>query len=142
MKFRKSAHSIYKTEYHIVWIPRYRREVFVKGVREYTEKILSHIPELDPDIEVVKTNVQVDHVHMVIVIPPKYAVARVIQYIKSQSAKAIKAKFPFLKLVYFSREGIWSRGYCVSCIGMDAKEILAYVEHQEKEDKGQLLLPF
>ena len=79
---------------------------------------------------------------MVIVIPPKYAVARVIQYIKSQSAKAIKAKFPFLKLVYFSREGIWSRGYCVSCIGMDGKEILAYVEHQEKEDKGQLLLPF
>jgi len=116
--------------------------VFVKGVKEYAEKVLSHISELDPDIEVVKLNVQVDHVHMVIVIPPKYAVARVLQYIKSQSAKALKVKFPFLRKAYFSREGIWSRGYCVSCIGLDEKEILAYIEHQEKEDKGQLQLPF
>ncbi len=142
MKFRKSAHAIYKTEYHLVWIPRYRRKVFVQGVKEYAEKLLSHIPELDPDIEVVKLNVQVDHVHMVVVIPPKYAVARVVQYIKSRSAKALKAKFPFLKKVYFSRGGIWSRGYCVSCIGLDEKEILAYVEHQEKEDKGQRQLAF
>jgi putative transposase len=80
--------------------------VFVKGVKEYAEKLFSHIAELDPDIEVVKVNVQVDHVHMVVVIPPKYAVARVVQYIKSQSAKALKAKFPFLKKIYFSREGI------------------------------------
>jgi len=62
---------------------------------------------------------------MVIVIPPRYAVARVVQYIKSHSAKALKAKFPFLQKAYFSRGGIWSRGYCVSCIGLDEKEILA-----------------
>jgi putative transposase len=142
MKFRASAHAIYKTEYHLVWIPRYRRKVFVKGVNEFTERLLSHIPDLAPDIEVVKVNVQIDHVHMVVVIPPKYAVARVVQYIKSRSAKALKAKFPFLQKVYLSREGIWSRGYCVSCIGLDEKEILAYVEHQEKIDKGQLQLAF
>ncbi|PIP37274.1 MAG: IS200/IS605 family transposase [Desulfobacterales bacterium CG23_combo_of_CG06-09_8_20_14_all_52_9] len=142
MKFRKSAHSIYKTEYHLVWIPRYRRKVFVRGVKEYAEKVLSHVPELNPDIEVIKLNVQEDHVHMVVVIPPKYAVARVVQYIKSKSAKALKAKFPFLQKVYISGEGIWSRGYCVSGIGLNEKEILAYVEHQEKEDNGQLQLPF
>lgn len=77
-----------------------------------------------------------------VVVPPKYAVARVVQYIKTQSAKALKAKFPFLKKAYFSREGIWSRGYCVSSIGFNEKEILAYVEHQGKEDKGQLQLTF
>ncbi|MDE1890354.1 MAG: transposase, partial [Planctomycetota bacterium] len=49
MRYRKSAHAIYKTEYHLVWIPRYRRKIFVKGVKEYAGKILSHIPELDPD---------------------------------------------------------------------------------------------
>lgn len=140
MKFRKSAHALYKTEYHLVWIPRYRRKVFVKGVKQYAEKVLSHIPELAPDIEVIKLNVQVDHVHMVIVIPPRIAVARAVQYIKTQSAKELKAKFPFLQKAYSTREGIWSRGYCVSCIGLDEKEILAYVEHQEKEDKGQLQL--
>jgi len=125
MRFRKSAHAIYKTEYHLVWIPGYRRKVFVKGVKEYAEKVLLHIPELDPDIEVVKLSVQVDHVHMVIVIPPRYAVTRVVQYIKSQSAKVLKAKFPFLQEAYFSRGGIRPRGYCVSCIGLDEKEILA-----------------
>ena len=97
MKFRKSVHAIYKTEYHLVWIPRYRRNVFVKGVKAYAEKLFTHLPELDSDIEVVKINVQVDHVHMVVVIPPRYAVARVVQYIKSQSAKALKAKFLFLQ---------------------------------------------
>jgi putative transposase len=84
--------------------------VFTKGVKEYSEKLLSHIPGLDPDIEVVKLKAQEDHVHMVVVIPPKYAGAPVVHYIKSQSAKALKAKFPFLKKVYFSTEGIWSRG--------------------------------
>src|SRR5512143_377422 len=106
MKFRKSAHAIYKTEYHLVWIPRYRRKVFVKGVKEYAEKVFAHFSELDPDFEVVKVNVQEDHVHMVVVIPPKYAVARVVQYVKSQSAKTLKAKFPFLQTLYFAKEGI------------------------------------
>ena len=139
MRFRKSAHAIYKTEYHLVWIPRYRRKVFVKGVKEYTEKILSNISELYPDIEVIKLSVQEDHVHMVVVIPPRIAVANAIQYIKTQSAKKLKVKFPFMQKIY-SKRGIWSRGYCVSCIGLNEKEILAYVENQEKEDKGQLQL--
>jgi putative transposase len=73
-----------------------------------------------------ETNVQEDHVHMVIVIPPKYAVARVVQYIKSHSAKTLMAEFSFLQKTYFAKEGIWSPGYCVSCIGLDEKEILAY----------------
>jgi len=140
MRYRRSTHAIYKTEYHLVWIPRYRRKIFVKGVKEYTGKILSHIPELDPDIEVIKLSVQIDHVHMVIVIPPRIAVADVVQFIKSQSAKKLKAKFPFLRETYSGKEGIWSRGYCVSCISLNEKEILAYVEYQEKEDKGQLQL--
>ena len=129
-----------KTEYHLVWIPRYRRKIFIKDVKEYAGKILSHIPELDPDIEVIKLSVQLDHVHMVIVIPSRIAVADVVQFIKSQSAKKLKAKFPFLHKAYASKEGIWSRGYCVSSIGLNEKEILAYVEYQEKEDKGQLQL--
>lgn len=142
MRFRKSAHAIYKTEYHLVWIPRYRRRIFVKGVKQYTEKLLSTIPELSPDIEVIKLNVQDDHVHIVIVIPPRIAVASVVQFVKTRSAKMLKAKFPFLQRTYARKEGIWSRGYCVSCMGLNEKEILAYVEHQEKEDKGQLQLKF
>jgi len=111
-----------------------------EGVKEYTEKILSYIPEFYPDIEVVKLNVQEDHVHMVVVIPLRIAVADAIQFIKTQSAKKLKAKFPFMQKTYARKGGIWSRGYCVSRIGLNEKEILAYVKHQEKEDKGQLQL--
>ena len=141
MRFRKSSHSIYRTEYHLVWIPRYLRKIFVTGVKEYTEIVLKNIPNLEPDIEVIKVNVQVDHVHMVIVIPPRFAVAQVVSFIKTQSAKLLKAKFPFLRSLYLT-EGIWSTGYCVSSVGLDEKGILHYVEYQEKEDKGQLQISF
>jgi len=138
MRFRKSSHSIYRTEYHLVWIPRYRRKIFVKGVKQYAEKILATIPDLAPDIEVIKLNVQEDHVHLVIVIPPRFAVANVVSFIKTSSAKTLRAKFPFLDKIYIQQEGLWSTGYCVSSVGLNEKEILRYVQYQEKEDKGQL----
>ncbi|OGZ98104.1 MAG: hypothetical protein A3A28_03430 [Candidatus Sungbacteria bacterium RIFCSPLOWO2_01_FULL_47_32] len=140
MRFRKSTHAVYKTEYHIVWTPRYRKEIFVHGVKQYAEKLLQNIDGLDEDIEVIKVNVQPDHVHMVVVIPPRVSVAEVVQYIKSQSGKLLKTKFPFLHKAFWSREGIWSRGYCVSSVGLNEKEILAYVTYQSMEDRGQLKL--
>ena len=106
-------------------------------MKQYTEKLLSHIPNLAPDIEVIKLNVQVDHIHMIIVIPPRFAVAEVMSFIKVVSAKALRAKFPFLKQLFMT-EGVWSTGYCVSTVGLNEKEILRYVEHQDKEDRGQL----
>lgn len=140
MRYRKSAHSMYFTEYHLVWIPRYRHRIFRSGVKEYAYKLLKNVPNLEPDIEVIKLNVQEDHVHMVIIIPPRRAVSSVVQYIKSQSGKYLRERFPFLQKVYYGRSGIWSRGYCVSSVGLNEKEILRYVEFQEKEDKGQLQL--
>jgi len=142
MRFRKSNHAMYRTQYHLVWIPRYRRKVFVDGIKQFVEETLKHLPDLDPDIEVKKLNVQLDHVHMIIVIPPRIAVASAVSFIKSQSAKIIRAKFPFFKKVYRGQDGIWSRGYCISTIGLNEKEILRYVEFQEKEDKGQLQFTF
>jgi putative transposase len=140
MRFRKSAHAIYKTEYHIVWTPRYRRKIFVRGVREYAQKLIAHLDGLDPDIEVVKVNAPLDHIHLVLVIPPRVSVADVVQFLKSQSGKLLKARFPFLHKTFYGRDGVWSRGYCVSTVGLNEKEILAYVTYQEKEDKGQLKL--
>ena len=140
MRFRKGSHSIYKTEYHIVWTPRYRRKIFVHGVAQYTFHLIKHLDHLDPDIEVMKLNVQPDHIHMVIVIPPRVSVASVIQFIKTQTSGNLKQKFPFLQKVFWGRDGIWSRGYCVSTVGLNEKEIFAYVEHQGEEDSGQLKL--
>lgn len=140
MRFRKSTHAVYKTEYHVVWTPRYRRKLLVPGVKRYLEKLLKGFDGLDPDIEVITVNAQPDHVHLILVIPPRVAVADVVQFLKSQTGKRLAARFPFLKKAIYGREGIWSRGYCVSGIGMHEKEILAYVEHQDHEDRGQLQL--
>ncbi|MCA9356891.1 IS200/IS605 family transposase [Candidatus Nomurabacteria bacterium] len=138
MRFRKSTHALYKTEYHVVWTPRYHRKIFVTGVKEYADSLFTNFPNLHQDIEVVKVNVRLDHIHIILVIPPRIAVAEANQYLKSQSGKRLKAKFAFLNQVFWGRTGIWSRGYCVSTIGLNEKQILDYVTYQEKEDKGQL----
>ena len=140
MRFRKSTHSVYNTQYHIVWTPRYRRKILIKGVKEYLEKLFKNMDEIDEDIEVRKVNVQIDHVHMVIVIPPRVSVASVVKYMKSLSGKKLKEKFDFMKKAIYGRGGIWSRGYCVSTVGLNEKAIMDYVEYQYREDTGQLKL--
>jgi putative transposase len=138
MRYRKGSHCVYKTEYHIVWTPRYRRKLFVNNIKQEAENYFKNIEELHSDIEVIAVSVQPDHIHLVICIPPRIAVADVIQFIKSQSAKTFKAKYGFMQKAIYGRSGIWSRGYFVSTVGVNEKTILAYVNHQEKEDKGQL----
>jgi len=127
------------TEYHIVWAPRYRRRIFVKGVDTYLTNVLKKLEGLEGDIEVIKVNVQADHVHLVAIIPPWLSVASVIQFMKSHSAKKLRERFEFLRKA-IGRGGMWSRGYCVSTVGMNEEAILRYVEHQEKEDKAQITL--
>lgn len=70
------------------------------GLKQYAEQVLQHLEGLAEDIEVIKVNVQLDHVHMVIVIPPRVSVAQTVQYIKSRSAKELKTKFPSIKRPY------------------------------------------
>ena len=111
----------------------------MKGVDKYLEDVLMNLEGLDDDIEVVKVNVQIDHVHIVTIIPPRLSVASAVQYMKVESAKKLRERFEFIRKA-IGRGGVWSRGYCVSTVGLNEKAILRYVEHQEKEDKGQLRL--
>jgi len=126
--------------YHIVWIPRYRYEVLVKGVDEYLLKKMDEIRKIYPEIEYVQRNIQPDHIHLVLSFPPKYSIARVVQIIKSNTGKAMWEKFDFLRQRYYGRGGIWSAGYFVSTAGLDEKLIEKYIRHQEKEDLGQAKL--
>ena len=138
MRFRKSRHSVFHTEYHIVWTPRYRRKIFVKGVKEYLAKLLRNVDGLDSDIEVSKVNVQLDHVHLVMINPPRLSLASVMQFMKFRTGKKLWEKFDFTRRATGRGGGIWFRGHCVSTIGMNQRTIMRYVEHQEREDKDQL----
>jgi len=124
----------------MVWIPRYRYKVLVKGVDEYLLKKMEEIRKIYPEIEYVQRNIQPDHVHLVPSFPPKYSIAKVVQIIKSNTGKAMWEKFGFLRKRYCGRGGIWSAGYFVSTVGLDEKLIEKYVRYQEKEDLGQAKL--
>jgi len=78
-----------------------------------------------------------DHLHMVMVIPPKYAIADVMGIMKSQSASVLRKKFDFLSKVYWKENIVWSPGYFVSSVGVDEQVIRRYVERQGHRDSGQ-----
>jgi len=81
-----------------------------------------------------------DHLHMVMVIPPRYAIASVMGAMKSQSASYLRKKYPHIKQIYWKENIVWSPGYFVSSIGLDEATIKHYVEHQGIQDADQLEL--
>ena len=140
MELRRQAHVVFRCQYHIVWIPRYRFKILTEGVDKYLEIKLDEIRKYYPEFEYVERNVQKDHVHILISFPPKYSIAQVVGILKQNTGKALKEKFDFLKKLYYGREGIWSVGYFVATVGLDEKMIQNYVRYQEKEDLGQAQL--
>jgi len=137
VKLKKSAHTVYRTQYHIVWITRYRRKILVQGVKQYLRIKLQEVRKYYPDWEYIEIGIDHDHVHLHMVIPPKYSVSKVVETIKKNTSKSLNEKFRFLRRVYWDRKGIWGKGYFVSTIGIDEATIRKYVEMQGKEDTGQ-----
>ncbi len=78
MEARVSGHGVYRTEYHVVWIPKYRRRILNPGVRGYLRKLFPKVIRSLPGCEIIELNMQVDHIHMLIVIAPKHEVSAVI----------------------------------------------------------------
>ena len=140
MENRVSGHSVYRTEYHVVWIPKYRRRILNPGVKEYLRKIQPKILRQLSGVELVEQNIQVDHVHSVMIIPPKYAVSAVVGTIKGRTASLLRKKFEWLNKVYWKENVVWSPGYFVSTIGLNEEVILKYVRWQQHQDSGQAKL--
>ena len=140
MKVRKSAHSVYCLQYHVVWVCKYRRKILNPGISGYIQRILPKQLKEVPGVEIETIGFDRDHLHMVMVIPPKYSISDVMGRLKSQSASALRKKFPWLEKVYWKENLVWSPGVFVSSVGVDEKTIRRYVEYQGKKDSGQLLM--
>ena len=95
-----------------------------------------------PGCEIVKVNIQVDHIHMLIIIPPKYAVSEVMGIIKGMTSSHLRKKLEWLGKVYWKDNIVWSPGYFVASVGIDEDKILKYVEWQGRQDSGQAKLEF
>ena len=127
------CHSSWDCKYHVVWIPKYRRKTMFLPLRKYLGEIFHELAK-QKESRILEGHIAVDHVHMYISIPPKYAVAQVVGFIKGKSAICIARRFGGRQR-NFQGESFWARGYYVSTVGKDAEMIKAYIQNQEKEDK-------
>ena len=133
-RFKKLAHSIYECKYHVVFCPKYRYRVLQDEIGEYVRQQIYILCQQKDQVEVLELNVQADHVHLVVSIPPKYAVSNFMGYLKGKVAIRVFNQYENLGRRYWGRH-LWSRGYCVSTVGLDEEKIRKYVKWQEQKEK-------
>jgi len=129
---KRTKHAVYDTKYHLVWIPKYRKNIFDRKIKEYTKEVFQEIAE-QFEFEIDTMEVMKDHVHLFLSAPPRYSPARIVQIMKSISAKQIFRRFPHLTSVLWNRE-LWSDGYFVRTVGdkVTAEVIKRYIQYQHK----------
>ena len=143
MKLHRQAHVVYKTQYHLVWVTRYRRKILKAGVAAYFKKAVVEVRDYHPDWHIEEVGVDQDHVHLHMIIPPKYAVSAVVGTLKSVTSRRLKEKFsPALSKVYWDGGGIWARGFFASTVGINEVTIRNYVRYQGEQETGQAQLEF
>ena len=133
-RFRKLSHTIYECKYHLVFCPKYRRQILKDEMGEYVKREIVNLLRQKDAIEVIELNVQIDHVHLVVWIPPKYSISNVMGYLKGKLAIRMFQRYERLGKQFWGRH-LWSRGYCVSTVGIDEERIRQYVKWQENKDK-------
>jgi len=127
------AHTRWECKYHVVWIPKYRKKKIFGELRRELGSVLRELAR-QKQSEILEGKMMVDHIHMLIAIPPKYAVSQVIGYIKGKSAIHIARNYGGRQR-NFTGEHFWARGYYVSTVGIDEMIIRQYIQQQEAEDR-------
>ena len=123
----------WECKYHIVFAPKYRRQIIYGKIKRDVGKILRELCERK-GVEIVEAECCVDHIHMLVRIPPKYSVSEVMGFLKGKSSLMIFDRHANLKYKYGNRN-FWCRGYYVDTVGKNAKKIQEYIRNQLVEDK-------
>ena len=131
--YRSLNHTKWECQYHVVFIPKYRRKTLYGGLRHYLGDVLRRLAE-QRESRVEEGHLLADHVHMLVSIPPQYSVAQVIGYIKGKSAIHIAREFAG-RPRNFVGQHFWARGYYVSTVGQDERVVREYIQQQEREDR-------
>lgn len=142
-EYIRTDHSVYLCDYHMVLVTKYRRNVIANaGIWKYLEQKFYEVTEHYPRLRIKEINHDINHVHLLISIPPQMKVGDVVRLIKTNTSRNIKVKFKFLKDLYHGTDGIWSDGYFVSTVGADQNTVKRYIENQGREDVGQIATLF
>ena len=133
-RFRKLSHAIWHCQYHIVWVPKYRYRILSGMVGQEVERCIRSFSDR-LGAEIVELNVQEDHVHLLVMVPPKTSISEFMGTIKGRTAIRVFNKFRHLKHRPYWGNHFWARGYCVDTVGLDAEKIRRYVKYQEEREK-------
>jgi putative transposase len=134
MSFENLSHSKWDCKYHLVFVPKYRKKKLYGKIRKFLGPLFHELSK-HKRCQILEGHMVGDHVHMLIKIPPKYAVSEIIGYIKGKSAIAIARQFGSRKR-NFSGENFWARGYAVSTVGFEEEQIRRYIKNQENLDQN------
>ena len=126
------AHTKWECKYHIVFAPKYRRQIIYGKIRLDIGQMLRKLCEYK-GVEIIEAEVCKDHIHMLVSIPPKYSVAQIMGYLKGKSSLMIFEKYANLKYKYGNRN-FWCRGYYVDTVGRNKKAIAEYIRNQLQKD--------
>jgi putative transposase len=133
--YQSLSHAMWECKYHVVIVPKYRKKILYGQIRQRAGQILRSLAK-QKDVEILEGFVCTDHVHMVLSIPPKYSVAMILGFLKGKSAIRIHQEFAKYYKNYHGKH-FWSRGYCVSTVGLNEQKIKEYVRNQEKSDRAE-----
>lgn len=126
------AHTTWNCKYHIVFVPKYRRQAIYRKIKADIGKILRKLCEYK-EVEIIEATACSDHIHMVVSIPPKLSVSQFMGYLKGKSSLMIFDRHANLKYKYGNRQ-FWCKGYYVDTVGCNEKAIKEYVRNQLQED--------
>ena len=133
-KLKKSGHGVYICKYHLVWCTKYRYRVMDGKIRYYVRDVIRQLCEWKK-LEIIQGNVQLDHIHLLVEIPPSTAVSQAVGFLKGRSAIKIFNKFGTLKQKRYWGHHFWPKGYCATTVGLNKEQIKAYVRWQHKKDQ-------
>jgi len=133
--YESLSHTKWECKYHVIFIPKCRRKVLYGELRRHLGEVLRNLA-LQKESRIEEGHLMADHVHIMIAIPPKYAVSQVIGYIKGKSAIHVARVYGERKRNFVGQH-FWARGYFVSTVGGDEEVIREYIRRQEEEDRRQ-----
>ncbi|MCI9413428.1 MAG: IS200/IS605 family transposase [Clostridia bacterium] len=128
------SHTSYRCKYHVVMVPKYRRVVIYNKLRADIIEIIKILVNRKPDLKIIEGEACVDHIHLLLEIPPKYSVAEIMGYLKSKSTLMIFDRHANMKYKFGNRH-FWAKGYFVDTVGKNEKIIKEYIQNQLQEDK-------
>ena len=132
-KYESLSHTKWECKYHVVFIPKCRRRTLYEQLRQHVGEVFRELAR-QKESRVEEGHLMPDHVHMMLVIPPKYAVSQVVGYIKGKSAIHLARVYGERKRNFVGQH-FWARGYFVSPVGWDEAMIREYIRNQEKADE-------